>query len=65
MNSLVNNFEAGKIYKVTYPDGRVLIVKLTGGYPLKFQTKNGSVIRLEQLEGYKSVEVIDDEFYNM
>lgn len=58
-------FEAGKIYKVTFPDGRVLIVKLIGGSHTKFQVKDGSMIGIEQLDGRISVEEIDDELRNV
>lgn len=58
-------FEAGKIYKVTFSDGRILVVKLIGGNYPKFQVKDGSMIGIEQLDGRISVEEIDDELKNV
>ena len=58
-------FEAGKIYKVTFPDGSILIIKLIGGPPPKFQINGGSMIGIEWLEGCVSAEEIDDELKNM
>ena len=55
-------FEAGKIYKVTFADGRVILVKLIGGNPPKFHViGDGYLEGTNWLNGFKSIEVIDDE----
>lgn len=54
-------FEAGKIYEVSFHDGSVLIVKLTGGESPKFQVKDGSIIEYGRLDGYSSIKEIGDE----
>lgn len=55
-------FEAGKIYEVSFPDGSVLVVKLIGGEPPKFQEKDGSIVDFGRLDGYSSIKEIGDEF---
>lgn len=55
-------FEAGKIYKVTFPDGRVLIVKLKGYEPARLQVKDGPDIEVGSLGMNYSIEEIGDEY---
>ncbi len=56
------SFKAGKIYKVTRPNGDVLIVKLKGGNLAKLQVKDGSDIDVESLGMVCSIEEIGDDY---
>ena len=58
-------FEAGKTYKVTFADGRVIFVKLIGGIPPKFHViGDGYLVGTDWLNGFLSIEVVEDEHDN-
>ena len=52
------NFELGKNYEVSFPDGSVLVVKFIGGEPPRFQTEDGSIVGNERLNGYSSIKEV-------
>jgi hypothetical protein len=56
------SFKFGKIYKVTFPDGKILIVKLKGSEPARLQVKDGPDIEVGNLGMNYSIEEIGDEY---
>lgn len=53
-------FEAGKTYRLSFPNGSYLLFSLCGGEPLSFTVKGGEIIGVELFNSPNKVEEVED-----